>query len=282
MFAKCANNRFAFFVLTLLLICSFVLTACNQAASDSTTKPPPTVTINVVPGMEVSEGDEVAMVLETDPYEPLDWVWTVSGNSAGTLNVPSGENIVYTAGKEGVDIIEAKATLEDGTPIKKTITITVTASEPPPPPSETPVAPTEIPPTETPLPPKVTLVDLQDGQKVNCLNLLSGTYSPDVETEYIWPVVLVAGRFYPQDNAGKAAQMVDGEWSQAVRFGNCDNPNPNDIGLTFELFIVTTNDSANAEFEAYIANAIKTGNWEGMLTLPSGTEKQVHIKVIRK
>jgi len=145
------------------------------------------------------------------------------------------------------------------------------------PPTEAP--PTEIPLTETPLP-KVTLTSIQNGQTVPCYNDVSGTYEEGLE-DYIWPVVIIGGQIYPQDVGGKSASKVSGEWFHVARFGNCNTPEV-DKGKRFELLIVTANESANTEFEAYFANAIKTGDWSPMPALPSGIETQAHISVIRE
>lgn len=271
MFVK--NTRGPFLAACLILMSmSLVLTGCG---AESTSISPPVVTLNVSPGREVPEGDGVAIVLETDPYEPLDWEWTVTGTSGGTLNINVGENVVYTAGKEGVDIVEAKAEMEDGTTLKQTVTINVIATVESVTVTETPIK------AETLLPTKVTLTSLQDGQKVPCMNIASGTYPIDLE-EYIWPVVYITGRFYPQDEGGKAAQKIDGKWYQTVRFGDCDDPQASNAGAQFQLIIITANASANAEFERYLTNAQKTGNWEGMLALPSGADEQLRIVVTRE
>lgn len=158
---------------------------------------------------------------------------------------------------------------------------TVPTPLPTPIPSETSI-PTEFPPlpTETPLP-KVTLTNMQNGQTVPCKNDVSGTYAEGLE-DYIWPVVIIDGLIFPQDAAGKSASKISGEWFHIVRFGNCDTPEI-DKGKRFELLIVTANESANAEFEAYFANAIETGDWGPMPALPSsGIETQVHISIIRE
>lgn len=264
-----------------LLITSILLTSCGGGDLDVPTSTPTpktslTITINVT-NLASSEGsvtsiragESLSIAVDVDPYEFLDWTWEVSGSSGGNVDPKQGENTVYKAGQVGIDTVTARTNLADGTPIKQSITINVEAIA------------TEIPPpTETPVIPKVTLTSLQNGQRVPCLSTVSGTYATDLD-KYIWPVVYIEGIYYPQDAGGKAASKVNNQWYQPVRFGNCEKPTA-DVGKTFELFIVTANESANAEFEAYITNAKKTGDWTKMRELPSGIETPVHIAVVRE
>lgn len=282
MFAKYLHYQQAKnFVLVYLLIMSLLLTSCakKNLAVPTVTQPPklpPMVKLNVAnvasSGGSITSiraGESIAIVVDIQPYEVLPWTWEVSGTSGGNVNPNQGENTVYTAGQAGIDTVTARTNLADGTPIKQSIVITVE-----PPATEAP------PPTETPLPPKVTLDNFQDNQKVPCSNLASGTY-PDGLDKAIWPVVFVGGVYHPQDEGGKAAQKANGQWFQTVRFGDCNNPNK-DIGTAFQLIIVTANESANVAFEAYLANAKKTGKWSGMSELPPGTNEQVRVIVIRE
>jgi hypothetical protein len=90
------------------------------------------------------------------------------------------------------------------------------------------------------LPPKVTLTSLQNEQKVPCENIASGTYPSDLDKE-IWPVAYIGGIYYPQDEGGKAAKKVDGNWYQTVRFGDCTRTKV-DVGKQFQLIIVTAHE----------------------------------------
>ena len=260
------------FSLIILLISSLMFTACGGGDTPPTTvvQPDgPTVKLTVST-VNVQEGKEASVQVDIQPYQVLDWTWEVSGSSGGSLNPNTGENVVYTAGKAGIDTVTSRATLADGTPLKQSVTINV---EP---------AATEIPPaTETPLPPKVTLNGFQAEQKVPCMNNASGTYPDGLERE-IWPIVFVGGRYHPQDEGGKAAQKANGNWYQTVRFGDCVSKPDLNVGVRFQLIIVTANESANAAFEAYISNGQQTGQWSGMTELPSGAEEQVRVVVIRE
>jgi hypothetical protein len=135
------------------------------------------------------------------------------------------------------------------------------------------------PPTASPPAGPITLTNPQAGQTVPCENTASGTYSLDLK-EYIWPIVYVAGRYHPQDEGGKAAQKVEGNWFQTVRFGVCDQPQ-RDVGKSFQLIIVTADKSANAVFEEYIRTAASK-NWQGLSALPPGAKEYVRIAVIRQ
>jgi hypothetical protein len=128
--------------------------------------------------------------------------------------------------------------------------------------------------------PVVVLTTPQDGQKVPCSNIAKGTYPPDFKG-YIWPVVYVSGRYYPQATGGKAAQKNSGNWYQTVRFGD-SNHLKEDEEKPFQLIIVTANELANAEFEKYEKAGQASRNWRGMVELPPGTIEQVRIRVTRQ
>ena len=128
--------------------------------------------------------------------------------------------------------------------------------------------------------PVVVLTTPQDGQKVPCSNIAKGTYPLDFK-DYIWPVVYVSGRYYPQATEGKAAQKNSGNWYQPVRFGDCNDPKE-DGEKPFQLIIVTANELANAEFEKYEKAGQASRNWRGMVELPQGTIEQVRLSVTRQ
>jgi hypothetical protein len=75
-------------------------------------------------------GKSVAIVAEVEPLERLDLRWSVSGTSGGELNTDTGEQVVYTAGKEGTDIVVAEGTTASGAPVKQTVTLTIIAPTP--------------------------------------------------------------------------------------------------------------------------------------------------------
>jgi hypothetical protein len=143
-----------------------------------------------------------------------------------------------------------------------------------------PTASPRLPRTATPSASAVTLTNLQDGQTVPCQNIVRGTYPLDLK-DYIWPIVYVGGRYYPQDGGGKAAQKVGGNWYQTVRFGDCNQPQE-DVGRPFQLIIITANESANTEFEEYIKAVQASGSWPGLIELPPGIVEHVLITVIRQ
>jgi hypothetical protein len=224
-------------------------------------------------------GQEVAITIQVVPYEQLNWAWSVSGTAEGKLNTYTGENAVYKAGKEGTDSVVVEAKTASGMTVKQTITLSVVVAPTVLPPPTAP--PTRLPPTATPSVSAVTLVTPQDGQTVPCENIARGTYPLDLK-EHIWPIVYIAGRFHPQDEGGRAAAKVSGNWFQTVRFGDCGQPPSVDKGKPFQLIIVTANDSANTEFERYIKAGQSTGKWPGLIELPLGIKEHVRIVVIRQ
>lgn len=143
--------RFAMQYMLLLILASCGTPPPTIPPANPTARPLPTITISVAakPGdvANVDEGKGVGIILKIEPYEALSWTWNVSGTSGGTLNATQGENVVYTAGKEGVDIVVAKATTSDGTPIIKQVTINVNAA-PTEVPAVTPNSASAVPPLE--------------------------------------------------------------------------------------------------------------------------------------
>lgn len=150
MIAKQKHVRLLFLFIALLLTLSLTMAGCGE-------KPQPTLTLEVSPGTEVQVGKGVAIVAQVEPLEELDLKWSVSGTAEGKLNTDTGEQVIYTAGKEGTDIVVAEGTTASGAPVKQRVTLTVvggtvavvTLTSPPQPPTDTP-SPS---PTETPTPP---------------------------------------------------------------------------------------------------------------------------------
>lgn len=286
MFAKLLRSRIDSPVFMLLLAVSFIVGCGSGTPAPTPTQPaqptpktPPTITLDVSPGRQVSTGQGVAIVVKVGPYEKLDWNWEVSGTSGGQLNSKTGEQVVYTAGgREGVDIVLAEAKTADGETVKQTVSLTVVAVPITAMPAQ-PSTPMTAPSTVTPSASTITLEEPQMGQTVACQNIAKGTYPVDLK-DNIWPVVYVSDRYYPQDEGGKAAQKVSGNWFQTVRFGECDQLQKN-VGRPFQLIIVTANEAANAEFEEYIKTGAAKG-WQGLSRLPVGTQEHVRIIVIRQ
>lgn len=126
---------------------------------------------------------------------------------------------------------------------------------------------------------KVTLASPQDGDQVSCQVLVEGAYPPELKAK-IWPVVLVGGRYHPQDEGQRAPHMANGKWRGTVRFGDCNRPPGQDKGIPFMLVVVTANDHANQVFEDYVRNAAPS--FSGLPALPEGAEPQAEIGVVRQ
>ena len=157
MATKYNRNWFSFLSFTFLSIISLAIASCGTAPTPAPTaiptKPPPNVKLSVAHVSQeptggdvanVHEGEGVAIVVKIEPYESFDWTWDVSGTSGGTLNVKQGENVVYTAGTKGVDVVVAEAKTADGGMIKQQVTINVEATTTvtdTPVPVDTPTAP---------------------------------------------------------------------------------------------------------------------------------------------
>jgi hypothetical protein len=284
------------FVALLLAVLLAIAGCGGTPAPTPTLRPQPTFALEVSPGTEVQVGKSVAIVAKVEPLEKLDIKWSRSGTAEGKLNTNTGEQVVYTAGeKEGVDIVVAEGITASGVPVKQTVSLTVVgkAVAQAPTPTVTPVLPTDtpVPPTDTPVPPTptpqpspvapITLTSLQDGQSVPCENLARGTYSADIR-DHIWPVVYIGNRYHPQDEAGKAPPMVNGNWYGTIRFGDCTKLPDYDKGKAFQLIIVTADEQANKAFEDYIAREQAIGQWPGMDSLPEGVKEYIRIAVIRE
>ncbi|MFC1976213.1 hypothetical protein ACFLXQ_07430 [Chloroflexota bacterium] len=110
-----------------VLVTVLAFTSCWQSE-------PPTVTLDVNPGTQVSVNQSVAIVANIDPYEELDFKWTVTGNSGGNVEPNTGEQVIYTAGNSpGTDIVVAEGTQNGNTRVKQTVTFIVEAGPSPPP-----------------------------------------------------------------------------------------------------------------------------------------------------
>jgi len=258
----------------LLFALSLVIAGCGGTP---TPRPQPTFDLDVRPGTEVQVGKGVAIVTKVEPLEKLNLKWSVSGTSEGKLNTDTGEQVVYTAGKKGIDIVVAEGTTASGVPIKQTVTLTVVSEAPPITFTPTPSPTQRV--TLTPTPVIITLTYPQGDQFVPCENPARGTYPLDL-TDRIWPVVYIGNKYHPQDEGGKAPPMVNGNWSGTVRFGDCTKPAENK-GTPFQLIIVTANEAANKAFEKYLVTARDMG-FPGMESLPAGFTEHLRIAVTRQ
>jgi hypothetical protein len=135
----------------LLLTLSLATAGCG---STPTPTPEPIFALEVSPGTEVPVGRGVAIVAKIEPLEKLDLKWSVSGTAGGRLNTDRGEQVVYTAGQEGVDIVVAEGTTASGMPVKQTVSLTVVgepmAQAPVPPDTPTHTLAVTSTPTDTP------------------------------------------------------------------------------------------------------------------------------------
>ncbi len=82
-----------------------------------------------------------------------------------------------------------------------------------------------------------------------------------------------AYRYYPQNTP---LETVNGEWSVPVTIGTKGN-----VGTQSEIIAVLANKDARAAFTSYMVNCNKTGNWQGMLSIPDGATEYARITVTR-
>ena len=263
------------FALLLLLALVPALAGCS---SDRTENGPPTadtVAVGATPDVkvitnptdieEVKPNEEVIISLEASGTN-LRYVWKAA---KGTLSSSDGVTAIYTAPENsGRDSVDITITSDNGS-TTRTVHFNVVTPEPTDVPTET-VEPTEPVPTATTQPEAspsmpLRLDGFEDGQIVDCENLLRGTYSEEFE-EPIWPIVVIGGRWYPQ--AEKPALKINGTWSQIVQFGTCNAPDSDPSsgsGQVFQLLIVKGIDPCHSLFVEYMRNAAATGDWSGIL-----------------
>jgi hypothetical protein len=301
------QNWFLFRCVTLLLILSSIITGCDGS--------PPILTLDANPRTEVQVGKEVAIVASVNPPEHMDLKWSIASESTakGTLNPDTGERVIFKASQTGTAFIVAEGnTTTSKQPIKQTVTLTIVDAEvgivptqaatqvpitaattaAPQPTAQPTASPQRIetttqpsataspaPATEQPTPGAVTITSLQDGQLVDCDTLVQGTYASDV-TGKIWPVILAASKYHPQDVGGHAPPMNNGKLIATVHFGDCSQP-ARDTGKPFQLFIVIANQEANQAFEDYFTTAQSRG-FPGMVVLPDGVTVIGPISVTRR
>ena len=113
-------QRFCVFV-SLLFAIMLPLIACGETPPQIPLK----FDLEVSPGTEVEEGKGVAIVANIEPLVALNLEWSVSGTAEGQLNTTTGDQVIYTAGKEGTDVVIAEGTTANGDPVKHTVTLTV-------------------------------------------------------------------------------------------------------------------------------------------------------------
>lgn len=103
-----------------LVVLVFAVAGCGQGPVPlPTPEPSPTIRLDVRPGTEVRVGEDVAIVVQSQPVKKLEPVWSVDGTAGGTLNKTTGEQVIYTAGRcEGTDIVIVEGTTESGAAFK--------------------------------------------------------------------------------------------------------------------------------------------------------------------
>ncbi|HYU31523.1 MAG TPA: hypothetical protein VEW48_05130 [Thermoanaerobaculia bacterium] len=201
---------------------------------------------------------QLGMSVEVSGAGPFEFRWSAT---RGEISDPSRPAILYTAPDTPGPVSVTVEVIGKGGSTLRTRDFNVGAPPSPPPPGD-----------------GLTLTNPKEGDQVPCQILAAGTYPPGL-TEKIWPVVVVGGRYHPQDEGGRAPRMSDGRWRGTVRFGVCNQPD-RDRGVPFTLMIVTANEKANQAFESYVKNAAP--DFAGLDQLPEGADSKVEIGVVRK
>jgi hypothetical protein len=317
--AKKKQARYFFPLIALLLTLWVTMTGCGGAptpntmptlAPQPTSQLPPTFTLEVSPGTEVQVGKSVAIVAKVEPLEELDLKWMISGTAEGMLNTDTGEQVVYTAGKDGVDIVVAEGTTASGLPVKQTVSLTVVAqpmTEPPttsPLPTDTPSSieePTEEPtaePTKRPecpfgspvrLPIAGPSVDAEvrissvehcaDNLPTATAIPLAGNYSGDMTNKEIWILVYPPNLvYYPQSTnacASLSTPFDSGQWQEQIRLGRQGVPE----AFHVVAVVAEVGSPASEAFHNYLTVGCDTGNYEAIAVIPSGATEMDSIVV---
>lgn len=105
---------------------------------------------------------------------------------------------------------------------------------------------------------------------------VTGTSAGVPEEDALWVVLYVRAvdRYYPADLPATIA--ADGSWSSRLLVGHED-----EVGLVGEIFVVSANPQAQAEFRAYLERSLTEG-FVGMMGLPAGTRVLDRIAVTRR
>jgi hypothetical protein len=306
MIVKQKRIRLLFPFIALLLTLSLTIAGCGDTP---TPKPQPTFALEVSPGTEVQVGRSVAIVAKVEPLEKLDLEWSVSGTAEGTLNADTGEQVVYTAGKEGTDIVVAEGTTASGAPVKQTVTLTVVGgavvevspTSPPQPPTDTPSpSPTETPTpvlqTPSPTPEcesfRPPIVGPSVGGEVkitsleNCTTglpsatkiLIAGTYHDIPQDLELWILVYPTDlKYYPQssdDCKQLPALRSGGRWNVNIVLGGEDFPEQ------FDVVAVLADTQASQAFKDYLKTGCDTGRYEGFSILPEGQITEMDFIIV--
>lgn len=244
----------------LILILLFVLLSTYRRPNDRVEAGE----IHIEPSERLSVGQEAALTIPVSGSGELAFQWSAD---RGTLSTPLGPSTNYKApSTPGRAIVNVQITSEGNSVVKSKVFDIIDQSDPAD--SSTSILPVGA----------VTLASHKEGQTVPCEAIAKGRYSSDV-TGAIWPVVYVGNAYHPQDEGGKGASKVNGDWTGTVRFGDCDKPQEAS-GKTFQLLVVTADDTANRAFESYLQSGRQSG-FPGMRGLPAGTVEHVRILVMR-
>jgi len=293
-----------FSAVTLLPTLAFMIVGCGRTPTpEPTPEPtptpkPPAFVLEVRPGTEVQAGDSVAIVAKVEPLEKLNLEWSVSGTAEGKLNTETGEQVIYTAGKEGVDNVIAEGTTASGMPVKQTATLTIIGvptptaarmmpTDTPRPLTETPAispeptekaeclfeAPIRIPIVGPPVDAEVHITSME-----HCAENLptaapipvAGTYSGDLTGKEIWILVYPPNIvYYPQSTnacASTSTPFAGGNWAETIRLGRPG------ISEAFHIVAVVTDigSPASEAFHNYLTVGCNTGDYQGIAVIPSG------------
>lgn len=221
--------------------------------------------IHIEPSERLAVGEEAALTIQASGAGELEFKWSAN---RGTLSSPLGFSTNYKApSTPGQAIVSVQITSE-GSSVVRSKTFEIVDKPTPSLSSITSSLPLGA----------VTLTSHKDGYTVPCEAIAKGRYSSDV-TGAIWPVVYIGNAYHPQDEGGKSASKVNGDWTGTVRFGDCNKPQEAS-GKPFQLLVITADDAANRAFESYIQSGRQSG-FLGMRGLPAGTVEHVRIRVTR-
>lgn len=235
-----------------LVVGSAVLLAAFTACGKAPETPPQVGDIQVQPSKKIEAGGTASLTV-TASGKDLRFKWSAG---RGSVLSPTAPSVVYTApATPGMDTVSVEVTGAGGTTVKNASFEVVS----------------DAPAEEATDGQAVTITSHRKGQTVLCEEPIQGRYSPEV-TGPIWPVVYIGGGFHPQDEGGQPATMSNGEWYGTVRFGNCNKP-AESRGKTFQLFVVTVDPQANAEFLSYLERGRRTGEYPGLPALPKGAKE---------
>ena len=267
---KC-NGRYSFFV-TILLIIIFLLVGCGSTQPEQ-----PEIAIKefrFVDGVtSCVPGEKIGIAVEVDDPDKSLLVYDWSADEgrikvasefapAGTFECPVSP---------GVKTITVKVRSDGNLVDQQSLQITVNddhselnnVAEPD---HTAASAQADESETNTPEPTLISLDNVQDGQDVACEIYPHGAYAEEI-VEPIWPVVVVDGKWHPQDDAGQSATKNNGQWVGIARFGVCGVPAIDPVsgfGKTFDLLIIKGVAECEQKFVDYLQHAAANQDWPGI------------------